>query len=179
MTSGSSFTHGHSGYANHKCRCDVCKSGASAYRRAYREANGDRLRAANSEYHKRCREERLAAMKIYRTSRVEDHRIYQQQWRAANPDKIHQYNKSRRALRLNAPINDLTNHDWLEILNKYGSCAYCGSTGSLEQEHALPLSRGGSHTASNVVPACRGCNASKGAKTLEEVNKRGNARTSG
>jgi 5-methylcytosine-specific restriction endonuclease McrA len=30
----------------------------------------------------------------------------------------------------------------------------------------VPLSRGGSHTASNIVPACRSCNSSKGARSL-------------
>lgn len=30
----------------------------------------------------------------------------------------------------------------------------------------MPIARGGHHTSSNVVPACRSCNASKGKKTL-------------
>lgn len=35
-------------------------------------------------------------------------------------------------------------------------------------DHVLPISRGGAHVWENVVIACSYCNASKGAKTLEE-----------
>ena len=32
----------------------------------------------------------------------------------------------------------------------------------LEMDHITPLSKGGDHTASNIVPCCRSCNAKKG-----------------
>ena len=35
-------------------------------------------------------------------------------------------------------------------------------------DHALPLSRGGAHTATNVVPACTACNSRKRDKTAGE-----------
>jgi 5-methylcytosine-specific restriction endonuclease McrA len=42
------------------------------------------------------------------------------------------------------------------------ACAYCGvQPGRLTQDHVIPLSRGGIHSASNVVPACHRCNCSK------------------
>jgi 5-methylcytosine-specific restriction endonuclease McrA len=43
-------------------------------------------------------------------------------------------------------------------------CAYCGTRakGHLTQDHLTPLSAGGSHTVSNVIPACRSCNSRKG-----------------
>jgi 5-methylcytosine-specific restriction endonuclease McrA len=37
-----------------------------------------------------------------------------------------------------------------------------------EQDHVYPLSRGGSHGIGNVLPVCRPCNLSKGAKFLIE-----------
>jgi 5-methylcytosine-specific restriction endonuclease McrA len=46
-------------------------------------------------------------------------------------------------------------------------CFYCGNSGG-EMDHVLPLSRGGLHSVGNLVPACRSCNASKGAKTIME-----------
>lgn len=46
-------------------------------------------------------------------------------------------------------------------------CVYCGETSSLTIDHVFPKSLGGSHDPSNLVPACRSCNSSKGAKTLE------------
>ena len=33
-------------------------------------------------------------------------------------------------------------------------------------DHLTPLSKGGSHTVSNIVPACRPCNSRKGVKEV-------------
>ena len=42
------------------------------------------------------------------------------------------------------------------------TCAYCGADNvDLQIEHLLPISRGGAHVLSNIVPACSGCNYSK------------------
>jgi 5-methylcytosine-specific restriction endonuclease McrA len=46
-------------------------------------------------------------------------------------------------------------------------CAYCDQRAT-HLDHVEPLSRGGSDVESNIVPACAGCNLSKGAKTLAE-----------
>jgi 5-methylcytosine-specific restriction endonuclease McrA len=46
-------------------------------------------------------------------------------------------------------------------------CAYCGATGDLHIEHVNPISKGGTHVLSNVVPACQSCNYSKRAKDAE------------
>ncbi len=55
------------------------------------------------------------------------------------------------------------------MLNKWdGQCAYCEKEGSLEVEHLIPRSRGGSNRVSNLVIACRACNTQKGTLNLEE-----------
>jgi 5-methylcytosine-specific restriction endonuclease McrA len=46
-------------------------------------------------------------------------------------------------------------------------CAYCGTTGDLHIEHVVPISKGGTHVLSNIVPACKGCNLSKRDKDAE------------
>jgi 5-methylcytosine-specific restriction endonuclease McrA len=46
-------------------------------------------------------------------------------------------------------------------------CAYCGITGDLHIEHVVPISCGGTHVLSNIVPACKGCNFSKRDKDAE------------
>jgi hypothetical protein len=49
------------------------------------------------------------------------------------------------------------------------TCQYCGSRGvSLQCDHVIPVSRGGSNDDSNLVTACKPCNLSKHAKTPEE-----------
>jgi 5-methylcytosine-specific restriction endonuclease McrA len=74
----------------------------------------------------------------------------------------------RRARKASAPVNDLTAAQWKEIKARFGHrCAYCGvKPKTLTQDHITPLSQGGSHTASNIVPACITCNAKKGTKAV-------------
>ena len=43
-------------------------------------------------------------------------------------------------------------------------CAYCGTSGVLEWEHIVPLSRGGPDSIDNLVLSCAKCNREKGAR---------------
>lgn len=62
--------------------------------------------------------------------------------------------------------------EWDTVLDMYTGhrgtmCAYCYEI--IEKptmDHIEPISRGGQHTAENIVPACKSCNSSKGAKPL-------------
>lgn len=59
-----------------------------------------------------------------------------------------------------------TQGDW-EKAKEYwqGKCAYCDKqTDELVQEHFIPVALGGGYTPNNIIPACNGCNWSKGAK---------------
>ena len=67
----------------------------------------------------------------------------------------------RRKTRMTNAVNDLTTEQWTAIRLAWGGCAYCGSTGPMQRDCVLPLSRGGRYTLTNIVPACRSCNASK------------------
>ena len=68
----------------------------------------------------------------------------------------------RRQRRLARVVNDLTDEQWIEILDAWGACAYCGGQGpALQRDCVMPISRGGRYTVENVVPACASCNASK------------------
>ena len=56
--------------------------------------------------------------------------------------------------------NDLTDAQWAALREAWGGCAYCGATDTaLQRDCVLALSRGGRYTVTNVVPACRSCNA--------------------
>ena len=69
----------------------------------------------------------------------------------------------RRVLQRGAALVDFTPDQWQQTLedHKY-RCAYCGTPDeNLTQDHVMPISKGGNHTASNIVPACRSCNAKK------------------
>lgn len=72
----------------------------------------------------------------------------------------------RRSRRVAAADNDLTAQEWAELCAMWGGCAYCGQAeaslaSTLQKDCVQPISRGGRYTLSNVVPACRSCNASK------------------
>jgi len=52
-------------------------------------------------------------------------------------------------------------------------CLYCGSEfreSELTRDHVVPISRGGLNLWSNVVTACKRCNAHKGGRTPEQAH---------
>lgn len=84
------------------------------------------------------------------------------EYRRANPDVMTAIRHRRRARLEAAPLNDLTAAQWRDAKAAYGHrCAYCHKRKPLTMDHVIPLSRGGAHTLSNVVPACRNCNSRK------------------
>lgn len=86
------------------------------------------------------------------------------EYRRENPEVMAAISQRRRARQQNAPVNDFTSEQWTEIKAAYKQrCAYCHKRRKLTVDHVVPLSRGGSNTASNIVPACRSCNSSKNA----------------
>ena len=84
-----------------------------------------------------------------------------------HPDGI---SRGTRANRANVDIIDLTNLQWSELVAEFDHrCVFCGKyCRNPTQDHLLPLSRGGNHTKTNVVPACGACNSRKNGMTLEE-----------
>ncbi len=60
---------------------------------------------------------------------------------------------------------------WQALLQK-GECHYCSMIFKREEltlDHVVPLSRGGTSTKGNVVPACKECNTKKKALTPFEM----------
>lgn len=84
-------------------------------------------------------------------------------------NKHRMYSAKRRSRQAKAPLNDLTKKDWLESLKYFNhECSYCGNKENIEQDHVRPLTKGGSHTKTNIIPACRSCNSSKRQRLLED-----------
>jgi len=48
-------------------------------------------------------------------------------------------------------------------------CQYCGTKRDLTLDHVLPSSKGGKHSWTNLVTACKRCNARKGDYTPEQA----------
>jgi 5-methylcytosine-specific restriction endonuclease McrA len=77
---------------------------------------------------------------------------------------------------------------YLETINLLeGLCYYCAKEMIFEKgcspdkatiDHMLPITRGGTNDASNLVPACHACNSKKGIMTSEEyLDKKNDAAT--
>jgi len=49
----------------------------------------------------------------------------------------------------------------LQLVERAGSCAYCGGQTQLQWDHIVPRSRRGPDTIDNLVRACQPCNGSK------------------
>lgn len=66
--------------------------------------------------------------------------------------------------------SDVTVEWWESLIEGWeGRCAYCGVRPlKLTQDHVRPISRGGRHMKSNLLPACQPCNSSKHNRLLSE-----------
>jgi hypothetical protein len=148
-------------------------------KRAYRQANAQQVRQRFNKWYQRNAERERQKARAYRQVNAEKikqyhHEYYQtnmekkkqreREFRQAHPEKTREYSKIRRARKLAAPINDFTAAQWQAMQEQYDHrCVYCGKRfkGKLSQDHLTPLIKGGSHTSSNIVPACRSCNSRK------------------
>lgn len=98
-------------------------------------------------------------------------RAYSKRRHKANPERAAHKAKVARARRLGAEGRH-TFEQWLARVAFHGwRCRYCRiplDFGTLTQDHAIPLSRGGSQWPANLVPACMSCNCRKRTRTLME-----------
>ena len=166
-------------YCSHAC-----------YQATYRRVNAEGLREKNAAKYAENKEEILRKHAQYRITHPEQRRNHYithreeqiekaRQWAKEHPEQvlatvrarhkehpeIHRaQTKRRRARKANAAINDFTHTQWFALQEAFNHrCAYCGkrAKGHLTQDHITPLSKGGNHTLSNIVPACRSCNGRK------------------
>lgn len=91
-------------------------------------------------------------------------------WWDEHPEKRREYTHVHRARMYEAPRYDLSEEQWQEIVRACEHrCVYCPSTCKqcdekthmLEREHLTPVSKGGSYTVWNILPACLPCNRRK------------------
>jgi 5-methylcytosine-specific restriction endonuclease McrA len=142
--------------------CPECKRESN--KRAYKKAKDSGFYTSDSY---------RAYKKNYRDSNKDLvcgwNRSGKKNYRASHQEKILIDRQKRRARINDASINDFNETEWglLKELYDY-RCAYCGDKfDSITMDHIVPISNGGNHTLSNIVPACMHCNCSKHTKTIE------------
>jgi 5-methylcytosine-specific restriction endonuclease McrA len=97
-------------------------------------------------------------------------------WQALSPEvrkaRLASLNNVRRARQRGAEIAGPVPPEVYEAIRASGPCVYCG--GAPETiDHVRSLARGGWEHESNLVPACKSCNFSKGPKLLTEWGRVG------
>jgi len=119
------------------------------------------LSANPSLYYLVNAEKKKAESRRYYQLHLEKSRSRVRRWKSFNPAAVSAQRYRRRVNMKNA-VTDLTNDQWQTIKAAYRNrCAYCGRKRPLTMDHVIPVSKGGAHTAANIVPACQSCNSSK------------------
>jgi hypothetical protein len=111
--------------------------------------------AANRELH-------LERAKGWAKANKARRRTYVRDWNDRNRALVRSYQMNHKARKRAAGRGAVSASAWRTLQQLFrGRCVYCGQPAKLEQDHVQPLSKGGEHAFHNVVPACRGCNATK------------------
>jgi 5-methylcytosine-specific restriction endonuclease McrA len=164
-------------------RCDPCRAAHKARgntRRSavWREANREKSRQYMQAYqaNRRLDPEERAKDAAYLRERYAENPDYNRaragRWAKNNPEKACAATR-RRTARKAAAEGAFTPEEFATVCKQHNhSCFYCGKKTKLVAEHMTPLSRGGSNWITNIVPACRPCNSSKGSMTTEEYMMR-------
>jgi 5-methylcytosine-specific restriction endonuclease McrA len=163
-----------------------CKACFILMKKANYRAKAPEKRANQRAYYAENREAQLAWHKAHQPVRYDTNRerilAARKQEKAAlmalpedHPRRVRTREKQRernrrRALRESLVAGSgVSEREWGALLKKYHhACAYCFSKGNIGMDHVVPIARGGADDATNVVPCCRECNSSKGAKTVME-----------
>ena len=134
----------------------------------YREEHKKELNELQKQWYDSNKEKKLEYCMAWYDKNKERVIERQKQYRRNNKDKINIQTNLRRARKCRL-LSNLTLDQWVEIKNYFNNkCAYCGKEFPLEQDHFIPLSKGGEYSKSNIIPACRSCNASKNTKNFFE-----------
>ncbi len=122
-----------------------------------------------------CRKCRRKRGELWRLEHPEEAKQSVKRYYDNNPE-VYKEKGGRRRAKERLLAADFTNAHWQKSLEWWhGACAYCGHGPSLfdlhfvlQQEHHIPIKRGGGYTPANIIPACQNCNFSKSGKDPEQ-----------
>lgn len=167
------------GLYGRKSECKKCLSKKEAARRAtdpeaYRKyqrewwashpkTEDDKIKAAEKAraWYSRNKSRHLANWHRWIKENQDAFKVIQKKYLVKNPVHI------RRKAYMDKIERTLTQEQWDDVLKAFNHCcAYCLQPKKLTMDHVIPVSKGGPHTAENVVPSCKSCNSRKGARPL-------------
>jgi len=142
-----------------------------AYGRDWIRRNADKARDAMRRWRQRHPAEHNAESRAYYAR--DPQRRQRQVDASPNRNAVRRAMHERRRARALGATGSYSFVEWLDLVAEYdGRCAYCGAKALLHADHRLPLSRGGSNSIDNIVPACARCNLRKHALTEAEFRAR-------
>jgi len=140
-----------------------------AYARQWLKRNPQKARDAVRRWNRSHPEQRRAAKRLYYARHREQHKAVMMAYHRAHPEVLQAKSSAYRA-RARAAEGQFTSAEWRALVQRYeGKCAYRGEVGPLQVDHRVPLSRGGTNSIDNILPACRSCNGHKHAMTEAEL----------
>ena len=147
-----------------------------AYQRRYIRRNYERhlehSRMAMRRWRANNPEARLARDRAYKARHKEQVNAGYRRHRVKYPEQRRAISQRRRAREMGASGNFLL-AEWRALLVSYDHrCGYCGDGGPMQADHRVPLSRGGTHAITNIIPACGPCNREKATMTEMEFRRR-------
>ncbi|RDW17626.1 hypothetical protein CWR48_14010 [Oceanobacillus arenosus] len=136
------------------------------YLKEYHVKNKEKISNNKKKYYQENKEEKQAYALKYRKENIESIRAYKKKHKRENRD-FYNYHKQKRRAIINKLPHSLDVEQWNEIKIRFNhKCAYCGMKLELQQEHFIPVSKGGEYTRNNIIPACIHCNSSKNDKNF-------------
>lgn len=145
-----------------------CSSCMKEYKKKYYQDNKEKYLANKIAWKENNPEKYRDGNKKYAEKNVEKNAERARRWAENNRSRRSESESRRRALKLGTQVEKITVVQLKARLAQHGGvCAYCGDPHE-HWDHMTPLSRGGSHTISNLAPACVTCNLSKGSLSYEE-----------
>ena len=125
--------------------------------RRWRARNPDLLRERRRKYKRAARLRDGAKMNAQRAAYL-----------ARHPEVKRAKEQAYRSRKI-AASGSFSGAEWLELVARWNNvCSYDGRSGPLEADHRVPLSRGGTNSIDNILPACRSCNGRKHTMTEAE-----------
>jgi 5-methylcytosine-specific restriction endonuclease McrA len=134
-------------------------------KRVYHVKHADVIKARAAKWKVEHRDEARAYDAEYYVEHHDERRAYNMKWTAEHPEAANAI-KTNYTHRKRANGGTFSRATWEHLKTLFGHCcAYCRRRMKrLEQDHVIPISKGGWHFSGNIVPACRSCNSRKGAK---------------
>lgn len=144
----------------------------------WRKANPEKVHERNQKWALANPKKTYKRLRKWRQANQEKCREQSRKWAQANPEKHHasmQTAKIKHRAKRKQAEGLHTTQEWIDLKEQCDNrCLCCKRHQSeldrvLEQDHIVPLSRGGTNWITNIQPLCHDCNgmSSKGTKTID------------